>query len=165
MPPPGRAANRIARHVPGVDGFEVPAGHTKAATRGERYGGLDVTLTRANAGTGQWRWRESNLSEGVGTERIDALTWGNAQDDRGLGGPDRARVLTASTPPGDLGVKTRSRHVSRVPLPGAWSYSSRRSLARMVARVRGRVAAVIRVAPTATALSRATAILGAMANG
>jgi len=52
-------------------------GHTKAATRGERYGGLDVTLTRANASTGQWRWRESNLAGGVWTSRLVPLTCGN----------------------------------------------------------------------------------------
>jgi len=52
-------------------------GHTKAATRGERNGGLDVTLTCANADAEQWRWRESNLSGSVGTSRLVPLTCGN----------------------------------------------------------------------------------------
>jgi len=55
---------------------------TKAATRGERYGGLDVTLTRANADTGQWRWRESNLVGDVGNRWCGAVTCGDVPADR-----------------------------------------------------------------------------------
>src|SRR5665647_1289511 len=85
MPAPGRGRSRAETR------------HTKAATRGERYGGLDVTLTCANAGTGQWRWRESNLAGCSGTCWLTALTCGNVQDVFGPDGSDCAGVLTAST--------------------------------------------------------------------
>src|SRR5665811_89897 len=85
MPAPGRGRSRAETR------------HTKAATRGERYGGLDVTLAHANAGTGQWRWRESNLSGGFGASWVVALTCGNVQDVSGTDGPDRPEVLTVST--------------------------------------------------------------------
>ena len=52
--------------------------HTKTATRGERYGGLDVTLARADANTGQWRWRQSNRAGWGQTCWIKALTCSDA---------------------------------------------------------------------------------------
>src|SRR5665647_1805228 len=86
------------------------AGHTKAATRGERYGGLDVTLTRANASTGQWRWRESNLSGIVGVGRVEVLTCGNVEDAFSPDSSDCPVALTASTESSDLGLVSRLRH-------------------------------------------------------
>ena len=58
----------------------------------------------------QWRWRESNLSAGVGTEWCEALTWGNVRDQVRDEGSDQPLALTASTGGVGLRIVAGSRH-------------------------------------------------------
>ena len=72
--------------VEGARGSRVVTGHTKGSTRGERCGGLRVTLACADADPGQWSWRESNLPRSVGTGWSGAVTCGDVGATHASGG-------------------------------------------------------------------------------